>query len=660
MPSADGPTLVEGPAGATERRHVDSEAVTQAFPMSRRVRATPDEGPPAAGGPAPYDDRYEIVELIGEGGMGEVYACVDRRIGREIALKRLRTERGRRPEQRERFLREGRVQGQLEHPSIVPVYEIAQDPDGAAYVTMKRVRGETLGEVLDRLQAEPASERSPFARRFSRHKLLTAFASVCLAVHYAHASGVIHRDLKPSNVMLGPFGEVYVLDWGIAKLATAGEREGARASEPPLPRITPSAAGTPTEAGVVLGTPGYMAPEQYAGRADGIDARADVYALGAILFEILTLEPLHPHGATAVDTMKQTLAGVDARASVRAPMRDVEPELDAICVKATAVDPGARYATALDLHDAVEAVLGGYRDVQRRRELAAEHARAAADAATRSRAEGTTAARAVEETRKAMREISRAVALDPENPDTLRTLVELFTRAPTHVPREATRELASVHAHSQRVGARTAALAYLSVIAYAPFALWMGVHDLVLGAGYLLLWVAAAGASLVAGRGSRRRSLWAADAVILVSNVALAVGTAMFGPFVMVPAMASVNTMSFVVSGDRTRRRLAIVLGCLAVAVPLLLEVAGVLPPSMVFRDGGIFLPARSFALPRVPTIAFLLAATVGTIVTGSLVVARFRDELVKTEQRVYFHTWLLRQFLPDRAYGDVLPGERP
>jgi hypothetical protein len=125
----------------------------------------------------------------------------------------------------------------------------------------------------------------------------------------------------------------------------------------------------------------------------------------------------------------------------------------------------------------------------------------------------------------------------------------------------------------------------------------------------------------------------------------------------MIPAMAAVNTMSFVVSGDRKRRFLSIALGCLAIVVPLALELAGAVPASMDFRDGGIFIKPRALELPRVPTLVFLAAATIGSIITAAIVVARFRDALVKSEERLYFHTWLLRQFVPDEAYDDVVPG---
>ena len=656
VPTRSGATIDERtdatPLVQAPRSGVASDAhVTRALPI---VRATPDPRDLASLAAAPSLPRYEMGAMIGEGGMGEVFACVDHRIGREVALKRLRADKGDRPDLRERFIREVRVQGQLEHPSIVPVYDVGQDSEGATYLTMKRVRGETLEAVLDLLRGE-AVDGGPLPR-YSRHKLLTAFGNACLAVNYAHASGVVHRDLKPGNIMLGYFGEVYVLDWGLAKIGSDERSAPASVATPPM---TPPMVSTPdainaTEHGSILGTPGFMAPEQCAGDVASIDERADVYALGAILFEILTLQPLHGVGSAA-DLRQRTLSGSDARASLRAPGRDIDPDLDAICVKATALDPRARFLTALELHDAVEAVLSGYRDVQRRRELAAAHVREAVSATTR--ALSATAGHDLEATRLAMREISRAVALDPENRDALRTLRRLFTRAPDGVPREARRDLAKVHAHSQRVGSRTAALAYASILLYAPLALWMGVRDMALSGAYLLLWVVAAGVSVLAGRGSDGSRRRAADVVLVVSNVALALGSAMVGPLLMIPAMAAVNTMSFVVSGDRKRRFLSIALGCLAIVVPLALELAGAVPASMDFRDGGIFIKPRALELPRVPTLVFLAAATIGSIITAAIVVARFRDALVKSEERLYFHTWLLRQFVPDEAYDDVVPG---
>jgi serine/threonine-protein kinase len=599
--------------------------------------------------------RYEMRAPLGEGGMGEVFSALDRRVGREVALKRMRRDKTGRMDLRERFVREARVQGQLEHPSVVPIYDLARDPDGTAYFTMKRIRGETLEEVLDLVRADRRGDGP--ARTYTRHKLLTAFASVCLAMHYAHTSGVVHRDLKPSNVMLGYFGEVYVLDWGVAKIASDAEPDVAKTGSPPMVS-SDSGSDARTEEGAVLGTPGYMAPEQWLDGGE-VDERADVYALGAILFEILTLDPLHGFGKSD-ELAKRTLRGSDARASVCAPERRISPELDAICVRATQVDRAARYATALELHEALEAVLSGDRDIARRRELAAGHARAASEAVTR--AISAPADAVAGELSVAMREVSRAVALDPQNRDALRTLVRLFSETPGAqkagaIPREARRELASAHLHSQRVGARTAAAAYASIALYSPFALWMGMRRPALAVVYLTVWIVCSVLSLYAGR-ARRPSKLANDVLILLSNIGVALGCTIFGPFMMIPAIAGVNTLSFVVSADRSRRYASIVCGCFAIFLPAALQQGGYLPPSLVFRDGTIVIVPNMLSLPETATLTFLLAATLGAIITGALAVARFRDTLVKTEQRLYFQTWLLRQFVPDDVYDEVAPGK--
>src|SRR5690606_28274637 len=180
---------------------------------------------------------------------GEVHFCRDRRIGRDVAMKVIRAEHQGDTTLRHRFIREARVQGQLEHPSIVPVYDLGVDAKGSAYFTMKRLRGLTLARILSELrEGEPAALQS-----FSRRKLLTAFSSICLAVDFAHARGVLHRDLKPANIMLGDFGEVYLLDWGVAKLMDTPHQMLDMGEDPMSTRTIP---------GDVLGTLGYMSPEQ--------------------------------------------------------------------------------------------------------------------------------------------------------------------------------------------------------------------------------------------------------------------------------------------------------------------------------------------------------------------------------------------------------------
>lgn len=233
----------------------------------RRLRRVADR-PETAGTP------YTIVEELGRGGMGTVYRAVDATLDREIALK-VSTLGQADPEEAERVRKEARVMARLEHPGIVPVHDAGELPDGRVYYAMKLVRGERL-------------DRWAGGRTLSDR--LGVFRKVCEAVAFAHAHGVIHRDLKPENVMIGPFGEVLVLDWGVAR----------RREEPVEPP------------GTVLGTRAYMAPEQEKGRTDLVDERTDVYALGAIL--AFLLEAASPAGK-----VPRAIRSVASRATQREP-----------------------------------------------------------------------------------------------------------------------------------------------------------------------------------------------------------------------------------------------------------------------------------------------------------------------------------------------------
>ena len=238
---------------------------------------------------------YEILETLGRGGMGTVYLARDRRLDREVALKVIQLPGGA-AEDVERLLREARVLARLEHPGIVPVHDAGLLPDGRAFYTMKRVRGLRLDEHA---RAVPLAER------------LRAFERICEAVAFAHAHGVIHRDLKPENVMIGPFGEVLVMDWGVAKVPShppstgEGEKAAAWMRDSNL-----------TAHGTILGTPGYMAPEQECGEIDRIDERTDVWALGALLGFLL-----------AGEEAPRPLEAIRRRAMAAEP-RDRYPEVD--------------------------------------------------------------------------------------------------------------------------------------------------------------------------------------------------------------------------------------------------------------------------------------------------------------------------------------------
>jgi WD40 repeat protein len=302
------------------------------------------EAPPAE----PPGERYRLIRPHAAGGIGQVWLAHDVDLGRDVALKELRTERARDPAIAARFLHEARVTGQLQHPGIVPVYELVPgtpEPDGdpgagPPFYTMRFVQGRTL---TDAARAYHEKRAAGAAGSLDQVALLNAFVSVCNTVAYAHSRGVIHRDLKGHNVVLGDFGEVIVLDWGFAKLV-GGPEEGDAAAGPDAP-----APADHTLTGQVLGTPAYMAPEQAAGQRDRVDCRTDVYGLGAILYEILTGRPPFT-GVDSQDVLRKVREGVPPRPDAVCP--GVPPALAAVCLRALARDPAARYPSAADLgHD---------------------------------------------------------------------------------------------------------------------------------------------------------------------------------------------------------------------------------------------------------------------------------------------------------------------
>ena len=570
-----------------------------------------------------FAKRYELDQLLGQGGMGEVHLCRDARIGRRVALKRLRAQggSGSTPQARVRFLREARIQGQLEHPAVVPVYDLGRTPDGAEFFTMKRIRGRTLAEIL----ADGGT---------TRRKLLQAFSSVCLAVDYAHARGVLHRDLKPANLMLGDFGEVYVLDWGLAKIASDPEDQGEK--------VDLGDSSGQTIAGAILGTPGYAAPEVMAGKP--AVARSDVYALGAILFELLTGERLH-RGDSVGELIRSTMAGAEARGSVRAPQRDVPPELEELCVQATALEATARPQTPRELSEAVERFLDGDRDLELRREHAARHAEAAGKAAELALAAGAPLA----ERQRALSEVGRALAFDPENRDAALTLVKLLTTPPADVPAEAQQEIDRVEYEQRRTAARLGVFAYLASIALMPMVPVIGVRSWTALIASAILFAAAAATSFSISRVAKPAG-FALIAILLFSTGAIGSISYLFGAYVLVPAVLAVNTMGFAMHERAVPAPIIISIGTLGVIVPAALEWLRVCPPAYHFGDGVIEIFSRAMAFHgRAPEIV-LWVGSVATVVGSSIFAVHASRARVLAEQRLQLHAWQLRQLVADRS----------
>jgi len=287
-------------------------------------------------------DRFHLTRLHSSGGLGRVWLATDPTIGREVALKELLSEQAAHPEMRARFLREAQITGQLEHPNIVPIYEVGECGDGGRpFYAMRFVRGMTLSEAI---QKEYEKERGGRRWPRRRQKLLRALVAVSNAIAHAHSRGIVHRDLKPENIILGRFGELILLDWGLAK----------RLDEESHPEPGMGLAGlTKTSVGSVHGTIAYMAPEQAAGET--ADERTDIYGLGAILFEISTGHPPH-RGHDALEVLREIVEGQTP--GPRAVHPQVPLGLDAICTKAMAKRPEDRYASAREVVEDLERWLG--------------------------------------------------------------------------------------------------------------------------------------------------------------------------------------------------------------------------------------------------------------------------------------------------------------
>ena len=580
-------------------RHLWDATVADAAQLSR--------GHGSAKLPSP---GYLLGAVIGRGGMGEVIAARDHRIGREVAVKRMTS--GSEGESVTRFLREARIQARLDHPAIVPVYELGIDKQDRPYFVMKRLSGDTLAQRLAEGQATKP--------------MLRALVDVCLAVELAHSRGVVHRDLKPSNIMLGTYGEVYVLDWGIARVLDAEQGEFLGGTTPAPLEVDTLDDGT--RPGALLGTPGYMSPEQIKG--EGAIGSADVYALGAILFEIVAREPLHPRGNAAIAS---TLGTPQVAPSERC--ADVPPELDTLCFEALAEDAGQR-PTARQLADRIQAYLDGDRDLILRRDLGAIELVTAREALGSDRPDAREAA---------IHHAGRALALDPRS-DAAALVSSLVLEPPKRLPPALASELDRDERTAAGLRAKRGTVAYFAVLAFWAFIPFLDVRSW----SWLLAFNGVLGALAVLGwRASRRGQLSIPYA--MAGNLVLGIlMTRIAGPFLLTPLVICGALLAF--SADRwtmERPWTLVVWSTITVMLPFALEWSGLLAQTWEIDVEGFTTRSAIYESPgSVAAVALVAANLVFVCVVGlyALAINRAAHDARRT---LRIQAWHLQHLLPSR-----------
>ncbi len=601
LPTIPGPDPKEAPAVTPTLRASDTDL-------------RPHLGKPVVELPEP---GYKLGNLIGRGGMGEVMAARDDRIGRDVAIKRMRNPNPNK-EAIARFLREARIQARLDHPSIVPVHELGVDESGRPYFTMKRCAGITLAREL--------------ADGASFHKLLRVFISVCRAMDYAHERGVVHRDLKPANIIVGKYDEVYILDWGVARVIGEPSDDPGASLQPHSETPDPEDS---TKSGALLGTPGYIAPEQIEG--DPPAPPVDIYALGCILFEILACEPLHPRGEPAIGRTLSTPQDSPAR---RRPDRGIPPELDQACFAALANNPAER-PTAHELGDRIQAYLDGDRDLARRRSLAAIQVTTARKALDDGGPTGRVTA---------LQSAARAIALDPEALGAAELVSSILLEPPKEIPRELELSLDEHEARINRDRSKKAMYAYGGLFAVIPIVLLLEVKDwipLIAFYGIVGLGVATAWRAFKVGRPS------VPVAAVIAMGLAI-LFTRVAGPFILTPLAICAAIVALTAIDWFNERAWAVVAWVsTAVMLPIFLEWFGVIPGTWSIRGEQMMIQSDIFRTHGFrDEVALVVTNLIFTLIVAvyTLGINRRRRQ---SQRALFIHAWHLRQLVPSsRAWA--------
>lgn len=565
--------------------------------------------------------RFDIIGHLDEGGMGEVLLAVDQPLARIVAVKRLHARLEHNLEQRARFTREVRTQSRLNHPGVVPLFEAGSN-QGLPYFAMKRVHGRVLSEILasSRLGDEAT------LRSFDQHRLLHDFARLAWTVAFAHSKGVVHRDIKPSNVMLGEYGEVYLLDWGVAS-----HPRGDGSPVTPL-GDAPADLTDPTQA---LGTPAYMSPEHARGGGE-VEPSSDVFALGSILFEVLTLKRLNP-GSGANEAMQLAATPTEQRARELMTAAAVAPQLQDLVLRAIAFEAPLR-PSARELAISIERFLSERIDFEDRRQRAE---------AKREQAVRILANAEQGNVLEALRALNHASALTPDDKDAPALLARLLLRADALDPRYREDLNARLQVH------RTDAVRW-SVRAMLPIGVFAGL--LVWFAGGLKLAILPAMVSflLLAGwltRASKQARVpdWHYYVSGPLGALAAASLAVVAGPFALPPlgVLAHFPLLFMNSRADRRMRAIQIAIALAAIYVPFGLQLAGIIPSTYHTENGAFVI--TPIGLEVSSTKLWLFVAGGSLILTSATLVllGRLSQQMERAQRKLFAQRWVLSRMVP-------------